>query len=263
MTILIVICILAILIFAYNKLGNISHIMLAARNNPDPEVIRKMVLMGQNIEGNDELGSYTPLYFAMKYNPNPNVAIMLINLGANINHITLECQTPLLFLLEKKNSNTNIIKLLCDKGAYVSIPDIKGKTALDYAKENNYTDFIDIIKAKFENEQKRIKIIHCKTNENDETQIEADIPILDNQVIFGIVKIKLFNAINILLPFYDNQISGKLIIRKDSEEYSGFIYNGKVSLTLPEMEEGMQSLVDISIASIFVFLEELGERNNE
>ena len=258
MTILIVICILAILIFAYNKLGNISHIMLAARNNPDPEVIRKMVLMGQNIEGNDELGSYTPLYFAIKYNPNPNVAVMLINLGADINHITLECQTPLLFLLEKKNSNKNIIKLLCDKGAYVSIPDITGKTALDYAKENNYTDFIDIIKAKFENEQKRIKIIHCKTNENDETQIEADIPILDNQVIFGIVKIKLFNAINILLPFYDNQISGKLVVSKDTEEYSSLIYNGKVILASPDIKEGTQNLVDIAIAAIFTFLDELG-----
>lgn len=258
MTILIVICILAILIIAYNKLGNISHIMLAARNNPDPEVIRKMVLMGQNIEGTDKLGSYTPLYFAMKYNPNPNVAIMLINLGANINHITLECQTPLLFLLEKKDSNTNIIKLLCDKGAYVSIPDIKGKTALDYAKENDYNDFIDILKSKFEDEQKRIKIIHCKTNENDETQIEADIPILDNQVIFGIVKIKLFNAINILLPFYDNQISGKLVISKDTEEYSSLIYNGKVILASPDIKEGTQNLVNIAIAAIFTFLDELG-----
>lgn len=261
MTILIVICILVILIIAYNKLGNISHIMLAARNNPDPEVIRKMVLMGQNIEGTDKLGSYTPLYFAIKYNPNPNVAVMLINLGADINHITLECQTPLLFLLEKKNSNKNIIKLLCDKGAYVSIPDITGKTALDYARENNYTDFIDIIKAKFEDEQKRTRIVHCKTNENDETQIEADIPILDNKVIFGIVKIKLLNAIDILLPIYDNQISGKLIVRKDSEEYSGFIYNGKVTLILPEIKEGIQSLVDIAIAAIFTFLEELrGEK---
>lgn len=134
---------MAILIIAYNKLGNISHIMLAARNNPDPEVIRKMVLMGQNIEGTDKLGSYTPLYFAMKYNPNPNVAIMLINLGANINHITLECQTPLLFLLEKKDSNINIIKLLCDKGAYVSVAkydsdeEYKNKIAFNYFLENN------------------------------------------------------------------------------------------------------------------------------
>jgi ankyrin repeat protein len=57
----------------------------------------------------------------------------------------IDFKTALILAVEK--GHTDIVKLFIDEGADLNSTDNEGKTALDYAKKNNYTEIIELLNA--------------------------------------------------------------------------------------------------------------------
>ena len=59
----------------------------------------------------------------------------LVREGADVNAVSKDRETPLM-LAALQNSNPDVLRVLIDKGADVAMKNTNGKTALDYAGEN-------------------------------------------------------------------------------------------------------------------------------
>ena len=144
-----------------------TPMMIAASHNPNPEVITVLAEAGANVNDRDSDGS-TPLMEAIFCNRNPEVVTALIKAGANVNDRDSAGQTPLMHAVEYEDldkvttlinggANVNdqnhngltplmiaamnnlepeVITILLKSGANGTQKSNEGKTAFDYAKDN-------------------------------------------------------------------------------------------------------------------------------
>lgn len=115
-----------------NKNGSV--IMFAASFSNDPEIVAALVERGVNINEVEARFSGTPLTGASAYSKNPAVIKELIRLGADIN-VRASNKSTALMIAAMLNSNPGIIEELISHGASVTDTNLRGKTALDLAKE--------------------------------------------------------------------------------------------------------------------------------
>ena len=107
-----------------------------------PKEVQKAVDAGAEINARDKDGD-TPLIEAAKYNKNPEVIKVLLDAGAEINVRNIKGNTPLV-IAAAYNRNPEVINLLLNKGADASWEDKDGKTAFDYAKDNEHIKGTDV-----------------------------------------------------------------------------------------------------------------------
>ena len=111
-----------------------TPLMLAALSNPNPKVLAVLIDAGANVNARGEDG-ITPLMVAAE-SSTPGVIELLIDAGADVNpRSTFYRATPLMWAAGF-NPNPEVIALLLDAGADGRAKDREGKTAFDYAKEN-------------------------------------------------------------------------------------------------------------------------------
>ncbi len=111
---------------------------LAARSNPDPDVVTALVEAGADLHapgGESHRRGNTPLHYAGE-NPNPAVAAALLEVGADVNAISQGGRTPL-HEAAANASNPTVIELLVEAGADVNARDAAGYTPLHSAAWHN------------------------------------------------------------------------------------------------------------------------------
>jgi ankyrin repeat protein len=129
----------------------------AAIENDDYEMTKLLLEHGALVKSE----YFSALYQALTYSPRPEIITLLIKNGADVNARHYESE-PLLHALIKKSKvpfdffGYNIkqqkaiydnLKVMIENGVKINARDDKGKTVLDYADENNYTDIADFIKS--------------------------------------------------------------------------------------------------------------------
>jgi ankyrin repeat protein len=114
-----------------------TPLMLAAKNNPNPEVITILLKAGANIEAFDVYFHATVLLWAAAYNPNPEVITTLLQAGANIAAKDVIYGATMLSWAAKYNSNPDMIFKILKTGVDVNAQDRYGMTALMYAAKKN------------------------------------------------------------------------------------------------------------------------------
>jgi len=97
--------------------------------------INDAIKNGANVNAKNNAGMST-LMWAAESNTNLEVITALINAGANINAQTQNGFTPLIWAARSKNANSEVIIFLLNAGADPSIKNSLGRTAMDYAWEN-------------------------------------------------------------------------------------------------------------------------------
>jgi uncharacterized protein len=110
-----------------------TPLMVAAENNPDPDVIIALKRAGADPNASDNFG-LTPLMHASRFNPNPATVAALLDAGAEIN-AQINGMTALMYAAQH-NPNPRVIVVLLDAGADVRARDFAGETAFDYAQHN-------------------------------------------------------------------------------------------------------------------------------
>lgn len=115
---------------------------LAAANVSDPDIISYLMRQGFDLNQSDENG-VTAVFAAATSNVHPEILKELYNRGANINSRSKEGMTPIMFAIYFKN--IGMIKTLLDLGADLDIKDNTGLKAIDYARQSNSFDIINIL----------------------------------------------------------------------------------------------------------------------
>ena len=110
-----------------------TPLMVAAESNADPDVIIVLWKAGADSTAQDRVG-LTPLMHAARANPSPGVIAALLDAGAQIN-AQFNGMTALMYAA-KRNPNPQVIIVLLDAGADVQAKDLAGRTAFDYAQNN-------------------------------------------------------------------------------------------------------------------------------
>jgi ankyrin repeat protein len=111
-----------------------SPLIVAAACNPDPDVIRVLVMAGAKVDERDQF-DMTPLMRAAASSTNPEVLAALMEAGASIEDRDQFGLTPLIYA-SGTNTRPEIVKLLVSAGADVACRDKFGMSALDYLRQN-------------------------------------------------------------------------------------------------------------------------------
>jgi len=132
---------------SYNKkITEAEFLIYCIMVNEEP-LITELLKKNKKIV-NDKTKDGTPLNCALMWGSPKEVIELLISKGADVN-CSDNLGTPLIiavnFYENYTTSAEEIIKLLISKGADVNAKDNFGKTPLDYAKEHNKFEIIDIL----------------------------------------------------------------------------------------------------------------------
>jgi uncharacterized protein len=121
------------------KIGDatgMTPLMYAAAFGNTPDLITALLKAGADIEAKDGLTDETPLMFAIQYNKrNPAMMTALIIAGSDVNAHTKRGLTPLIIAIWFHQTPAVITELL-KAGAHVREKDDNGRTALDWARNN-------------------------------------------------------------------------------------------------------------------------------
>ncbi len=117
-----------------------KKLMKACEEGP-LELVQKLIEQGADVNAQHD-GNWTPLSIACAHNRNSEIAKVLIEAGADVNH---EAGMPTLSLAVICNKNIEVIKLLVNAGADLQAKDDDGKTAMNYAKEQNRQEVVEIL----------------------------------------------------------------------------------------------------------------------
>ena len=120
----------------------------------DKEVVELLISKGANVNVRGDCGQ-TPLSVALMRGELRNeIAKLLISKSANVNYHEYFNQpacknwrgdTTLTAVVDRKN--TEMVKLLLEKGANVNEKNAEGKTPLDIALKEGYTEIVELLKA--------------------------------------------------------------------------------------------------------------------
>ena len=154
----------------YDSEEDITVLKMAVESNASPEIITLLVNNGAAINDRNNFFGDSPLMLAAY--KNEKVIETLINLGANVNITNLDGETALMrcsnidsalllinagadvnagdihnltALMRSVHYDSELVKILIKNGADVNARDFHGKTALDYARENNNIEIINIL----------------------------------------------------------------------------------------------------------------------
>ena len=100
-----------------------------------PEQVQAAIKAGARIDDRDNWFSDTPLMWAAFLNENPDVIMALLNAGAKLDDRDRVGRTPLMWAAFL-NKNPDVIATLLNAGADGTIKSSEGKTAFDYAQQN-------------------------------------------------------------------------------------------------------------------------------
>lgn len=122
---------------------NISSSLCYLLKRKETGMAHLLIRLGSNVNIVDE-NDATPLFYAA-HNNLPETASLLLKYGANPGYCNDMNNTPLIEAV--KNNAVEVAKLLLDKGVDTSILNWEGMTAIEYAKQKNNTELIQIIEA--------------------------------------------------------------------------------------------------------------------
>ena len=109
-----------------------------------PRDVQAAIDKGADVKAQDKLGR-TPLLLAAEHNPNPGVITVLLKAGADIEAACNCGITPLIGAAEL-NNHPEVITTLLKAGADAMTKSNKGKTAFDYAQDNEKLKGTDALK---------------------------------------------------------------------------------------------------------------------
>lgn len=72
------------------------------RFNPNPDVIKKMILLGADVDGLQGAGGVTPLINAAMFSTNPEVIAVLMDAGADAKRVDNDGKRALDYIQENK-----------------------------------------------------------------------------------------------------------------------------------------------------------------
>lgn len=115
------------------------------------ELVRQLLERGANPNIADSVGALPLVEAVVDSDANSNIVKMLLEKGADVNKAEKESgATALIFAAQNKQISSGLrkelVKLLLEKGADKSIKEKKGKTALDWAKEKNNSEVLELLK---------------------------------------------------------------------------------------------------------------------
>ncbi|WP_419198881.1 ankyrin repeat domain-containing protein [Wolbachia endosymbiont of Rhagoletis cingulata] len=114
-----------------------------ACNNGDVKVVEYLVEEGASLKAKNKDGE-APLHVAVQHDGTLEVIEFILNRDlSGINDITNDGRTPLHLAIQGNKPNT--VELLLRKGASIAVKDKNGKTSLDLAKKEDYTNIVEMI----------------------------------------------------------------------------------------------------------------------
>ena len=122
-----------------------TPLMLAAKSNPNPDVITTLLKAGADIEARESPDRQTALMYAAEYNSNPEVITMLLKAGADINAKDWNAYTVLMWAAYK-NPNPEVVMVLLNAGANARVKLGDGVRAFDLAQFNEKLKGTDALK---------------------------------------------------------------------------------------------------------------------
>ncbi|WP_253299791.1 ankyrin repeat domain-containing protein [Wolbachia endosymbiont of Chironomus riparius] len=105
-------------------------------------IIKLLIQNGAHIDIEDFQNKRTALHHAAIKGKDQFIELLLSN-GAQVNRPDKHKMTPLHLAVISKNIKS--VNVLLAKGAQIDLQDSKGKTALDYARDNNLEDIIKLL----------------------------------------------------------------------------------------------------------------------
>jgi len=124
-----------------------NAILYAAMDNPNPDVIDVLVKGGADAKSADAFGE-SALMLACFYNNNPEVAKRLILHGADVNKGREDTgDTPLMYAVQNENRAAEMTRILLESGADPAIINNYNETALSIATDIQAEDAAKLLKA--------------------------------------------------------------------------------------------------------------------
>lgn len=123
--------------------GDVDQLYHAAGKG-DLAGVRQLIAAGTDVNAKSGDGSQA-LNAAAVYNQHDVIKLLLAH-GANPNVRNKEGDTPLVCATKYAGGDPITVKLLVDAGTNLGIADNDGKTALDYARKQNQSDAIALLK---------------------------------------------------------------------------------------------------------------------
>lgn len=120
---------------------NGAKLCMAVLRGDNQEVL-KLLLDGTPIDHQDEPDGWTPLIYSIYYD-NKTATGLLIEHGADITLSDFANRSPLMFAALR--GKADLIKKLLQLGADPDQTDIRGKNALDFAREYGRTECIQLL----------------------------------------------------------------------------------------------------------------------
>ena len=121
-----------------------TALMLAAKNNTNPDVVKALLAAGADVNMRDSKYGVTALMAAAEDNTNPDVVKALLATVADVNARD-EYGWTALMIAARNNTNSDVVKALLAAGADVNARDKCGQTALMLAARKNTNP--DVVKA--------------------------------------------------------------------------------------------------------------------
>lgn len=158
----------------YNEDVNYINDLLPKIKNVDFIIGASQMGIDDDSDNSASRWELTPLENAC-FVGNNSIIKLLVDKGANINYVDSGLNTPINWLIYSKNDSNKSknIKLLIDKGAKINIKDSDGNTPLILATMNNDVSTVKILLKKGANKslmnyQKKMAIDYARENENEE-----------------------------------------------------------------------------------------------
>jgi hypothetical protein len=127
--------------------GNIRHcdknnqnVVYFAAKNEKEEVVKYLLSFEFNLNTNDFF-SQTPLFYSAKYNSRIGIAAALLRAGCDVNHKDNNGQTCLFYAAGA--GHLEMCRLFVDYGVNVQLLDRNRERAINYARKNGSTRFVD------------------------------------------------------------------------------------------------------------------------